>query len=260
MPAPLITLTTDLGLSNYYAAALKGQLYDLIPDARLLDVSHMIKSFDAMSAALELERALPFMPAKAVHLVAVGNQDENTTDFLVARRDETFYIGYDNGMFTRIFENKSVETWVRPIEITQTANSFDALKAFALAAFLSVEGRLTEFFVSSHGNYKKAMGRDIIPIGNRIQISINTVDAFENAITNLHFADFEKLVNGRPYQLNINRDITLFRISPSYSSVAQGSPGVLFNASGYMEVFLRGGRGASLMGLNVDKSIYLIVS
>ena len=259
MSAPLITLTTDLGLSDYYVAALKGRLYDLLPDDRLLDISHLAKPFDALSAALELERVLPFMPAKAVHLVAVGNRSENTTDFLVARLNETYFIGFDNGMFTRILEGKNAETWIRPIEVTHTANSFDGLKALALAAFLSVENRLSEFFASSNGQYKKAIERTIMRNGNSIQISIQKVDAFENAITNLHFSEFEKLVNGNPFQLNITRGTILSTILPSYSSVAFGSPGALFNSAGYLEIFIRGGRGASLLGLSLDKSIFLII-
>lgn len=259
MPAPLITLTTDLGLSNYYAAALKGQIYELIPDARLVDVSHQIKHFDFMAAGLELEMVLPFMPAKAIHLAAVGNRDENTENFLVARMGETYFIGFDNGMFSGIFEGKQVETWVRPIEVSQTANSFDALKAFAIAALLAVEGRLPEFFVSSNGAYKKALRRDIIPMGNRIQITVTMVDTFGNAITNLHFSEFQRLVNDRPFQLNINRSVTIHKIDDSYNSLKNGSYGVLFNAAGYLEVFVGAGSGAPLLGLGVDKPIYLII-
>ena len=36
----IITLTTDFGEQDYSVGALKGQLYSLVPEARIVDISH----------------------------------------------------------------------------------------------------------------------------------------------------------------------------------------------------------------------------
>ena len=42
----IITLTTDMGVRDHYVAAIKGAIFRLTPDARIVDVSHTVKPFD----------------------------------------------------------------------------------------------------------------------------------------------------------------------------------------------------------------------
>ena len=38
----LITLTSDMGLRDYYVASIKGAIYNQLQDAKIIDVSHDI--------------------------------------------------------------------------------------------------------------------------------------------------------------------------------------------------------------------------
>ena len=38
----LITLTSDMGLKDYYVAAIKGSIYNQLPEAKVVDISHDI--------------------------------------------------------------------------------------------------------------------------------------------------------------------------------------------------------------------------
>ena len=40
MNAPIVTLTTDWGERDYFAAMVKGRLMSAIPDVRIVDLSH----------------------------------------------------------------------------------------------------------------------------------------------------------------------------------------------------------------------------
>ena len=42
MPNPLITLTTDFGLSDQFAGVMKGVISGIAPSARVIDISHNI--------------------------------------------------------------------------------------------------------------------------------------------------------------------------------------------------------------------------
>ncbi len=42
----LITLTSDFGLQDYIAGAVKGQLMQIDPSFRILDISHQIAPFN----------------------------------------------------------------------------------------------------------------------------------------------------------------------------------------------------------------------
>ena len=46
----IITLTTDFGDQDYGVGALKGQLYSLIPQARIVDISHQVDRYSISEA------------------------------------------------------------------------------------------------------------------------------------------------------------------------------------------------------------------
>ena len=42
MSSPIITLLTDFGLRDGYVACMKGVMLGICPDAKLVDISHLI--------------------------------------------------------------------------------------------------------------------------------------------------------------------------------------------------------------------------
>ena len=51
---PLITFLTDYGLNDSYVAEVKGVLLSRVPDAGIVDITHLIPSGDIRSAAYVL--------------------------------------------------------------------------------------------------------------------------------------------------------------------------------------------------------------
>ena len=51
----LITLTSDMGLKDYYVAAVKGAIYNQLPDVKIVDISHDIPPFDIVHASFVLK-------------------------------------------------------------------------------------------------------------------------------------------------------------------------------------------------------------
>ena len=52
----LITLTSDMGLKDYYVAAIKGAIYSQVPDVKVVDISHDIPPFDIVHASFVLKK------------------------------------------------------------------------------------------------------------------------------------------------------------------------------------------------------------
>jgi len=40
MPQPILTLTTDFGLSDHYVGAMKGVILGICPKAQIVDITH----------------------------------------------------------------------------------------------------------------------------------------------------------------------------------------------------------------------------
>jgi len=68
---PLITFLTDYGLNDSYVAEVKGVLLSRVPDAGIVDITHLIPPGDIRSAAYVLGRAWRTFPEGTVHLAVV---------------------------------------------------------------------------------------------------------------------------------------------------------------------------------------------
>ena len=68
---PIITLTTDFGLDDWYVAAMKTVLLSGCRDAQLIDVTHRISPGDILGGSIALERAVDCFPPGTVHLAVV---------------------------------------------------------------------------------------------------------------------------------------------------------------------------------------------
>ena len=98
MPGPLISLLTDFGLRDPSAAILHGVALEIVPDARIIDISHEVRKFAIRDGALLLWCALPYLPV-GFH-VGVVDPGVGTSRRPVAIRTGRgdVLIGPDNGL------------------------------------------------------------------------------------------------------------------------------------------------------------------
>ena len=81
---PIVTLTSDFGLSSHYSAILKGALLQRVPDVQVVDISHKIRKFDVVEAAFVLRSVYREFPEGTIHMICVrGAQSPETPHRLV---------------------------------------------------------------------------------------------------------------------------------------------------------------------------------
>src|SRR5437762_6102280 len=97
---PIITLTTDFGLSDYYVAAMKAVLIHHCPEARLIDVTHQVPRHDILCGSITLERAVDGFPPGTVHLAVIDPGVGTDRRILVARLNDQMVVCPDNGLIT----------------------------------------------------------------------------------------------------------------------------------------------------------------
>jgi S-adenosyl-L-methionine hydrolase (adenosine-forming) len=97
MAAP-ITFLTDFGLQDDFVGTCHGVMAKIVPDARVIDVTHGIRPGHVLQGALVLANALPYLPV-GVHL-AVVDPGVGTGRRPLALRDPEgrLYVGPDNGL------------------------------------------------------------------------------------------------------------------------------------------------------------------
>ena len=100
----LITLLTDFGLQDGFVGVMKGVIYGICPEARLVDITHGVPPQDILAGALVLERSLPYFPPGSVHLAVVDPGVGTERRPLAARVGNQLVVGPDNGLFSLVYQ------------------------------------------------------------------------------------------------------------------------------------------------------------
>lgn len=100
----LITLMTDFGLRDGYDGVMKGVIYRIAPDARIVDISHLIAPQSILEGSLVWNRSCSFFPEGTVHVGVVDPGVGTQRRPIAARLGKYFYVCPDNGLITPMLE------------------------------------------------------------------------------------------------------------------------------------------------------------
>ena len=96
---PIVTITSDLGHSDYYAAALKGALLRDCSAIQLVELAQHLNAFDVKQAAYVVRHAFPYFAAGSIHLIYLNPAEANGT-MICAQHENQFFISFNNGITT----------------------------------------------------------------------------------------------------------------------------------------------------------------
>jgi S-adenosylmethionine hydrolase len=103
---PIITMTTDFGQYDGYVGTMKGVIHTLLPNAKVVDISHDINPHQINEGAFIVYRAYRYFPASAVHIAVVDpGVGSSRRPIVLVTRHGTF-VGPDNGIFTYVLRTE----------------------------------------------------------------------------------------------------------------------------------------------------------
>jgi hypothetical protein len=253
----LLTLTSDFGLQDYIAGAVKGQLLQIDPSFRIHDISHQVAPFNYPQAAYICRNAIWQFPADTYHIILV-NLFENKPEFLLLARAKGQYIFCaDNGLLNMILPDKPEQVIAIALDKNEIKNTIYCTRQIGLAIRAIESGTKPESL--GNENYPYIEKNELRPLlgDNYIEGQIIFIDKFENVIVNITKDEFEAQRRGRSFRIVFKRNEIIERISESYADVAQGEKLALFNSANYLEVAVNKGNAAGLFGLQhfTDQSL-----
>lgn len=247
---PVITLTTDFGLADWYVATMKAVLLRHCPQATLVDVTHLVPPGDVLAGSIVLERALRAFAAGTVHLAVIDPGVGSRRRPLVAEVEGQLLVAPDNGLLTwpwrRLGEGAAHEITWRPAE--PLSDTFHGRDLFAPVAGMLAAGAPVATVARPLAS----------PVLLDVDLATGTVgqvihlDHFGNATTNL---PAERLSRFRAPVAEV-AGATL-PVRRTYADVAPGQPLALVGSSGLIELAIRGGSAASGLGLDVGDRVAL---
>jgi S-adenosylmethionine hydrolase len=271
---PLITLTTDFGAADGYVGTMKGVILGIVPDARLVDLSHDVAPQDIRGAAYVLYTSYSFFPPHTVHLVVVDPGVGGVRRPIALRTQAGFFVGPDNGVFSYVMACEPVEAAVALINehyhqpyVSHTFHGRDIFASVAahlaagvpigefgpsvvnLAVFPPPRLEVTQDSIVGEVLHIDRFGNVITSIGRLLwskdELSLEPV--FEKARLRFNATGATVVVAGQE----------IARVRHTYTEVRLGEVLALVGSSGHLEIAVREGSAAEKLGVPLGAQVAL---
>lgn len=262
----IVTLTTDWGDQDFYAAAVKGRLLKALPELQIVDVCHKVEPHNIAQAAFILSNAYDEFPKGTVHIVSVNATASTQNPHVLVQLNGHYFIGADNGLLSLISESKPEK--IIEIDIPQESSYFvfPARDIFVKAAVHLLQGKpaLELGFESQSlkdvASWSSAIDKDPATGNDRITGRIIHVDNYGNCISNISETDFLKLKKNRAFYIDLPaHTIEQQRLHDAYDEVDEGKMLALMSSTGYLQIAVNQGRASQLLGLKPYESSIIVV-
>jgi S-adenosylmethionine hydrolase len=259
MIQPIISLTTDFGLVDYYVGTLKAVVLGICPRATLVDVCHQIHPQAVRQAAFILAAATPYFAPGAVHLVVVDPGVGSERRPIAVQTARASYVAPDNGVLSLALiqdpPRAAVHLTAPQYRLPQVSATFHGRDVFAPAA--------------AH----LACGVDPLEMGEPVPLAdlvtfplpeperqpdgswmgeVLHVDHFGNLITSFQ----SPIPTTQHPHLSVEiagRQIP--RLSRTFADVPPGELVAYIGSSGHLEVAVREGNAAAVLGVGIGAPV-----
>ena len=229
----IITLITDFGLNDSFVGVMKGVIYSINPDIKIVDINHNIARHNIHQCALNLKNSYSYFPKGTIHVAVVDPGVGTARKPLILDSNEHYFIGPDNGIFSYIYENDNCTVYrvtANEYFLNTVSRSFHGRDIFSpIAAHLSLTknpkkyGTVIDEYVSIEINRPRYDN-------NGIYGEIVYVDGFGNMMTNIENKDVE-------YSDEILvDDISIGKLSMSYSEGKEEDIIAIHGSNGTIEI------------------------
>jgi len=269
----IITLTTDFGEKDHFAGAIKGAIYNELPEVRIVDISHSVSPFNIPEAAYIIQNAFSSFPKGTIHIIGIDSEINVENKHIAIKLDDHYFVCANNGIMSMICAEIAPEKIVEINIHDKIESNFPVLDVFVKVACHIARGGTLEVIGKTIEDIKPI--KNILPFVNdeKTQIIGNVIyiDNYGNIVTNIRQKFFENTQKGRSFEISARNhkfrtvhnkysDIVNFEVSPDKRN-DEGRGLVVFNSSGFLEIALyRGsnegsGGASSLMGLDMRDTI-----
>lgn len=244
---PTIVFMTDFGTANDSVAICKAVILGIVPDARIMDITHQVTPYSIEDGARFLAGVTPYYPAGTVFLVVVDPGVGTSRKAVVVKSKKSqFFVLPDNGLITPVADRDGIEGvheitnrgWMIGDNISSTFHGRDV---FAPAAAHLAAGE--DWMLAG------PEVRDLVRLSPRtatVEKSgitgavIGLDDPYGSLITDISAEDFKKLGYslGNKVAVKIDRGFYILPYVRTFMDVPVGAPLLFIDSRGRVGVAL----------------------
>ncbi len=228
----IIALLTDFGLKDGFVGSMKGVILSINPDAKIVDISHDITSFDIVEACVVLNATYKYFPKGTIFVSVVDPGVGTERKPIVVKTQDYYFVAPDNGLLTLALENQKVEKviHIKKYTLKTDTNTFHGRDVFAPTSAYISKGINVEDLGDSLEDYKKL--EDLKPKveKNKIFGKILMFDKFGNGITN---------ISTLPEKFRLHyKEYTLENVKNNFLEGEKDKPNLIKGSFGFYELFI----------------------
>lgn len=256
MAQQIVTLTTDFGLQDHFVATLKGALYSLIPDVTIVDITHLVTSFDLQQGAYTLGHCWEVFPQGTIHIVCVGVAPSARYNHVAFSLAGQFFIGSNNGLF-------SLMTDARPEFVAEICkagmepSAFPALDVYVPVATALASGKSLKEIGNEVAGLAELLRPRHFPEDDVIKGNVVYIDSHGNLVTDIRKHEFDRIGQGRAFAIQVIGD-EITAISRRYSDVDDGDKVALFNSDDVLEIAINQGNANRLLNMRINTVVRIV--
>lgn len=238
----MIVLLTDFGESEY-VGVMKGVVYRIAPDAKIVDLCHNISPQNIIEASWILKNNYKYFPERAVFCCVVDPGVGTERKAIGAKTDKYYFVGPDNGLLWETVAEQSIidirEMGVPP----EASRTFHGRDVFARAAANIDIGRFETIGEKIEKIEKLELYKD-----GREGIVVR-IDRFGNIVTNLAKQDKDKC------SVEIGEKKYMMGYCPNYCSAKEGELFLIEGSNNTLEISLKDGNANDKLQVKTGEKI-----
>jgi S-adenosylmethionine hydrolase len=266
-----IVFMTDFGVVDDSVALCRGVMYSIMPDVRIVDLTHQVTPFSILDGARFLYGATPYFPAGTVFVVVIDPTVGSTRKAIVAKSKRgQYFVLPDNGLLTLVEQRDGIEgvheitnpAWMIGSKMSSTFHGRD---------IFSPAGA----HVARGDDWTKAGPEVPVAALERLELKAARVDErgataevtatdgpFGNLVTNLDAEDFLKLgyQRGQEVLVKIGGKEMKIKFVRTFSDVALGQPLLYIDSRGHFAMAVNQGSFAAVYGVKPPAELEILRS
>jgi S-adenosylmethionine hydrolase len=237
-PSGIITFLSDFGTSDWFTAAVKGEIHKRNRHAVIVDVTHAVRPHDIRSAAFILTQYYMNYPEGTVHLLVVDPGVGSMRRGIAVESEEHIFIAPDNGVLSCVLDDAAT---VYQLPVPEHASAtFHGRDVFGPAAgVFSLGTPITYPKLDTSTCTRVAFSRFNGATGSQTG-EVIYIDRFGNCITNIP-------ATAAVHEMRVN-DVYIPVVS-CYTEGDTGTPVAVKGSSGFYEISVNQGNAQQCMGI-----------
>jgi len=252
-----VSLLSDYGLEDGFVAACHGVLTRIAPDARIIDITHLVPAGDVRRGATVLAQTVPYLPA-GIHVAVVDPGRAGSRRGVAVAAGDRIFVGPDNGVLSwavhsesgpmAAYELTNAKLWLEPVSATFRGRDVYAPVAAHLANGLDLAAVGPPLAPDRLTTLSPPVRRVRVDDG-AVEGEVLSIDRFGNVQLSVTVPDLELLGTAAELQLTLGRRSLAVPFRDSWAAVAPGELVAYADAAGCVALAVNSGNAAQVLAL-----------